>query len=222
MSVRVGTPPDSRGRGPGRVAACSGPSQPSAPTATASAPASSTPFRHRSAHRGWGRGDPRVRHLALWRPRRRARPGRAWRLRRRVPHRRPVLAAADGRSAMIHFQLGDPTHLENGQIIAGQAGYVSPSARANSRAHGFPFSRTWTRQSGTGPATIDITCVSDGGDVTYVMSSGSRSTTSSARRCGWRSVAPGRRGLRPSTPRRFMSRGSIEGPPPRPKADEDR
>ena len=44
MSVRVGTPPDSRGRGPGRVAACSGPSQPSAPTATASAPASSTPF----------------------------------------------------------------------------------------------------------------------------------------------------------------------------------
>jgi len=169
-----------------------------------------------------GTGDPRVRHLALWRPRRRARPGRAWRLRRRVPHRRPVLAAADGRSAMIHFQLGDPTHLENGQIIAGQAGYVSPSARANSRAHGFPFSRTWTRQSGTGPATIDITCVSDGGDVTYVMSSGSRSTTSSARRCGWRSVAPGRRGLRPSTPRRFMSRGSIEGPPPRPKADKDR
>ena len=222
MSVRFGTPPDSRGRGLGRVAACSGPSQPSAPTATASAPASSTPF---VIDLPIAAGDGATLAYGIW-PYGVHGGGHAldghggFDVEYRIGA--PVLAAADGRSAMIHFQLGDPTHLENGQIIAGQAGYVSPSARANSRAHGFPFSRTWTRQSGTGPATIDITSVSDGGDVTYVMSSGSRSTTSSARRCGWRSVAPGRRGLRPSTPRRFMSRGSIEGPPPRPKADKDR
>jgi hypothetical protein len=96
----------------------------------------------------------------------------------------------DGRSAMIHFQVGDPTHLENGSIIASPAGFVSASARAllddlwratnyraelcepfltNSRAHGFPIARTWTRQSGAGPAAIDVTCVSDSGDVAYVM-----------------------------------------------------
>jgi hypothetical protein len=97
-------------------------------------------------------------------------------------------AFADGRSAMTHFQMGDPTHLENGAIIASPAGYVSPSAKTlldelwrtasyraevcepfltNSRAHGFPFQRTWTRQSGTGPETIDLTCVSDAGEVSY-------------------------------------------------------
>jgi hypothetical protein len=101
-------------------------------------------------------------------------------------------AFADNRSAMIHFQLGDPTHLENGQIIASPANYVSPSAKAllddlwrtaayraeicepfltNSRAHSFPIARSWTRQSGAGPSTIELTCVSDS-DVTYVMTNG--------------------------------------------------
>lgn len=115
-------------------------------------------------------------------------------------------AFLDGRSAMTHFQVGDPTHLENGQIIASPAGYVSAPARAllddlwrtsayraeicepfltNSRAHGFPFSRTWTRQSGAGPATIDITCVSDGGDVTYVMSGDGGALESGSVVIGW-------------------------------------
>jgi len=115
-------------------------------------------------------------------------------------------AFADGRSAMTHFQLGDPTHLENGQIIASPADYVSASARAlldelwrsaayraeicepfltNSRAQGFPFARTWTRQSGNGPATIDVTCVSDGGDVAYVMSSGDGQVESGTVVVGW-------------------------------------
>jgi hypothetical protein len=119
-------------------------------------------------------------------------------------------AFQDGRSAMTHFQLGDPTHLENGQIIASPAGYVSASARAllddlwktaayraeicepfltNSRAHGFPFTRTWTRQSGSGPATIDITCVSDGGDVSYVMAIGDGQAESGSVVVGW-SVRP--------------------------------
>lgn len=124
----------------------------------------------------------------------------------------------DGRSAMTHFQVGDPTHLENGQIIASPAGYVSASARVlldhlwrtaayraeicepfltNSRAHGFPFTRTWTRQSGAGPATIDITCVSDGGDVTYVMSSGDGQVESGTVVVGW-STRPTTADFRPS------------------------
>jgi hypothetical protein len=115
-------------------------------------------------------------------------------------------AFVDGRSAMIHFQLGDPTHLENGMIIASPASYVSASARAllddiwrtaayraepcepfltNSRAHGFPLARTWTRQSGSGPATIELTCVSDAGDVAYVMSSDGGGVESGAVTIGW-------------------------------------
>jgi hypothetical protein len=115
----------------------------------------------------------------------------------------------DGRSAMIHFQLGDPTHLENGQIIASPAGYVSAPARAlldelwrtsayraeicepfltNSRAHGFPLARTWTRQSGTGPSTIEITCVSEG-DTTYVMTNDGAVAESGSVTIGW-SVRP--------------------------------
>ncbi|HEV8398159.1 MAG TPA: peptidoglycan DD-metalloendopeptidase family protein [Vicinamibacterales bacterium] len=128
-------------------------------------------------------------------------------------------AFVDGRSAMTHFQVGDPTHLENGQIIASPADYVSASARAllddlwrtsayraeicepfltNSRAHGFPFSRTWTRQSGAGPATIDITCASDGGDVTYVMSSGDGQVESGTIVVGW-STRPTTADFRPSS-----------------------
>jgi hypothetical protein len=128
-------------------------------------------------------------------------------------------AFADGRSAMTHFQVGDPTHLENGQIIASPAGYVSASGRAlldelwrtsayraeicepfltNSRAHGFPFRRTWTRQSGMGPATIDITCVSDAGDVTYATSSGDGQVESGTVVVGW-STRPMTADFRPSS-----------------------
>jgi hypothetical protein len=128
-------------------------------------------------------------------------------------------AFQDGRSAMTHFQLGDPTHLENGQIIASPAAYVSASARAllddlwrtsayraeicepfltNSRAHGFPFTRTWTRQSGNGPATIDVTCVSDNGDVTYVMASGDGQVESGTVVVGW-STRPTTADFRPSS-----------------------
>jgi len=95
-----------------------------------------------------------------------------------------------GQSAMIHFQLGDPTHLEFGMIIAPPANYLTASARAelddiwqvsayraewcepllaNSRDHGFPFSRTWTLQSGDGPAQIAVTCPSDAADVEYTF-----------------------------------------------------
>jgi hypothetical protein len=118
-------------------------------------------------------------------------------------------AFADGRSAMIHFQVGDPTHLENGQIIASPAGYVSASARAlldelwrtsayraeicepfltNSRAHSFPLARTWTRQSGNGPSTIDITCVTES-DTTYVMTNDGVVVESGSLMIGW-SVRP--------------------------------
>ncbi len=114
-------------------------------------------------------------------------------------------AFADNRSAMIHFQLGDPTHLENGQVIASPANYLSPAARAllddlwttaayraeicepfltNSRAHGFPIARTWTRQSGSGPSAIELTCVSDG-DVTYVMTNGDGPPDSGTVAVGW-------------------------------------
>ena len=114
-------------------------------------------------------------------------------------------AFADNRSAMIHFQLGDPTHLENGQVIASPANYVSPSARAllddlwrtaayraeicepfltNSRAHSFPIARAWTRQSGSGPATIDVTCVSDS-DVTYVMTNADGAAENGTVVVGW-------------------------------------
>lgn len=102
-----------------------------------------------------------------------------------------------GQSAMIHFQMADPTHLENGSVIASPAGYVSASAKAqlddiwraaayraelcepfltNSRAHGFPFSRTWSLQAGTTPARIDVTCVSDAGDVIYSLLNADGST----------------------------------------------
>ena len=111
----------------------------------------------------------------------------------------------DGRSAMIHFQLGDPTHIENGQVIASPAGYVSASAQAllddlwrgsayraelcepfltNSRAHSFPIARTWTRQSGSGPATIEITCVSDS-EVAYVMTNNGVAAESGSVTIGW-------------------------------------
>jgi len=264
------------------TAACGGSSQPSAPTAVASAPASSAPFAidlpiasgdgatlaygiwpygvHGGGHAVDGHGgfdieyrigapvlaaadgvvdsvtadahDParRVVHLKHARDRgsyltdysnliavpERVSPGAA-------VARGEVLgvagAFADGRSAMTHFQLGDPTHLENGQIIASPADYVSASARAlldelwrsaayraeicepfltNSRAHGFPFARTWTRQSGTGPATIEITCVSDAGDVTYVMSSGDGQVESGTVVVGW-STRPTTADFRPSS-----------------------
>jgi hypothetical protein len=128
-------------------------------------------------------------------------------------------AFLDGRSAMTHFQLGDPTHLENGQIIASPAGYVSASARVflddlwktaayraeicepfltNSRAHGFPFTRNWTRQSGSGPATIDITCVSDGGDASYVLAIGDGQIEWGSVVIGW-SVRPPTADFRPSS-----------------------
>ena len=127
-------------------------------------------------------------------------------------------AFQDGRSAMTHFQLGDPTHLENGQIIASPAGYVSAPARAllddlwrtsayraeicepfltNSRAHGFPLARTWTRQSGSGPATVEVTCVSDSGDVSYVMSIDGQVETGSLI-VGW-SARPTTADFRPSS-----------------------
>jgi hypothetical protein len=127
-------------------------------------------------------------------------------------------AFVDGRSAMIHFQLGDPTHLENGQIIASPANYVSASARAlldelwrtsayraeicepfmtNSRARGFPFTRTWTRQSGGGPATLEGTCVSDAGDVSYVLSIDGQVETGSMI-VGW-SARPTTADFRPSS-----------------------
>jgi peptidase M23-like protein len=114
-------------------------------------------------------------------------------------------AFADNRSAMIHFQLGDPTHLENGQVIASPANYVSASAKAllddlwrtaayraeicepfltNSRAQSFPIARTWTRQSGSGPSTIELTCVSDS-DVTYVMTNGDGAAESGTVVVGW-------------------------------------
>ena len=126
-------------------------------------------------------------------------------------------AFVDGRSAMTHFQLGDPTHLENGQIIASPANYVSAPGRAlldelwrtsayraeicepfmtNSRAHGFPITRTWTRQSGSGPATIEVTCVSDS-DVSYVMSIDGQGETGSLI-VGW-SVRPTTADFRPSS-----------------------
>jgi len=116
-------------------------------------------------------------------------------------------AFVDGRSAMTHFQLGDPTHLENGQIIASPANYMSASARAlldelwrtsayraeicepfmtNSRARGFPITRTWTRQSGSGPPTIEFACVSDS-DVTYVMTSEDGQRDSGTVSVGWSS-----------------------------------
>jgi hypothetical protein len=115
----------------------------------------------------------------------------------------------DGRSAMIHFQLGDPTHLENGQVIASPAGYVSASAKplldelwrtsayraelcepflTNSRAHSFPIARTWTRQSGNGPSTIELTCVSES-DTTYVMTNGGAVVETGSLAIGW-SVRP--------------------------------
>ena len=111
----------------------------------------------------------------------------------------------DGRSAMIHFQLGDPTHIENGQVIASPAGYVSASAKAllddiwrtaayraelcepfltNSRAHSFPIARTWTRQSGSGPAAIEITCVSDF-EMAYVMTNDGGAAESGSVMLGW-------------------------------------
>ena len=119
---------------------------------------------------------------------------------------------------MIHFQLGDPTHHENGMIIASPANYVSASARAllddiwrtaayraepcepfltNSRAHSFPIARTWTRQSGSGPATIEITCVSDT-DVTFVMSSEGGAVESGTMAIGW-SGRPTTADFRPSS-----------------------
>ena len=111
----------------------------------------------------------------------------------------------DGRSAMIHFQLGDPTVHEYGMIITSPVNYLSPSARAllddiwrtaayraelcepfltNSRAHSFPIARTWTRQSGSGPAAIEITCVSDG-EMAYVMTNDGVAVESGSVMLGW-------------------------------------
>jgi hypothetical protein len=127
-------------------------------------------------------------------------------------------AFVDGRSAMIHFQLGDPTHLENGQIIASPEGYVSASAKTrldelwrasayraeicepfltNSRAHGFPIARTWTRQSGTGASTIEITCESET-ETTYVMRNDGTVTESGSVTIGW-SVRPTTADFQPSS-----------------------
>jgi len=127
-------------------------------------------------------------------------------------------AFPDGRSAMIHFQLGDPTHIENGQVIASPAGYVSASARplldelwrtsayraelcepflTNSRAHSFPIARTWTRQSGNGPSTIQLTCVSES-ETTYVMTNDGAVVESGSLTIGW-SLRPATADLRSSS-----------------------
>jgi len=127
-------------------------------------------------------------------------------------------AFVDGRSAMIHFQLGDPNHLENGQVIASPADYVSASARllldelwrtsayraelcepflTNSRAHSFPIARTWTRQSGNGPSTIELTCASEN-ETTYVMTNDGAIVESGSVTIGW-SVRPTTADFRPSS-----------------------
>jgi hypothetical protein len=107
-------------------------------------------------------------------------------------------------SAMTHFQLVDPNRAEPALSNVGAVGiesYVSPTARAqldalwrvaayraewcepfltNSRAGGFPFTRTWQLQSGAGPATIVVTCRSDAAEFVEYSFAGADGGTSEA------------------------------------------
>lgn len=150
----------------------------------------------------------------------------------------PVLAAAAGVVESVIADARDParkvvhlTHArDRGQYRTDYGNLLAVTDRAayraelcepfltNSRAHSFPIARTWTRQSGNGPSTIELTCVSES-ETTYVMTNdgalvesgsltigwsvrpttadlrsssaprGWRPTTSSAKRCDWRQPA---------------------------------
>ena len=57
----------------------------------------------------------------------------------------------------------------------------------NSRAHSFPIARTWTRQSGNGPSTIELTCVSES-EPTYVMTNDGALVESGSLTIGWSDI----------------------------------
>lgn len=99
---------------------------------------------------------------------------------------------ADGRSAMTHFQIADPTRNQVGvaeSAIASPADFVAESARAsldaiwatasyraewcepfltNPRNVTFPLVRAWTADSPSSLSRIVITCPSDVADMTWV------------------------------------------------------
>jgi hypothetical protein len=104
-------------------------------------------------------------------------------------------------SGMIHFGVCDPTHVDASAVSApcsvSPDSVMTPEARAqfdtiwassayiaewwepftsNSRARGFPFSRTWTLQSGQSPAQISVTCPFDGCAAQYSMIDASGAT----------------------------------------------
>ncbi len=104
-------------------------------------------------------------------------------------------------SGMIHFGICDPTHVDASAVSApcsvSPDSVMTPEARAqldviwqssayiaewwepftnNSRAHGFPFSRTWTLQSGQTPEQISVSCPFDGCAPQYSMLDANGST----------------------------------------------
>jgi hypothetical protein len=105
-------------------------------------------------------------------------------------------------SGMIHFGICDPTHLDPAAVSApcsvSPDSVMTPEAKAqldviwqssayvsewwepfmnNSRAHGFPFSRTWTLQSGQTAVQIFVSCPCDGCTPQYSWLDASGSTT---------------------------------------------
>jgi hypothetical protein len=104
-------------------------------------------------------------------------------------------------SGMIHFGVCDPTHVDTAAVSApcsvNPDSVMTPEAKAqfdaiwqtsayvaewwepftnNSRAHGFPFSRTWTLQSGQTAAQISVTCAFDGCAPQYALADANGST----------------------------------------------
>ena len=165
-------------------------------------------------------------------------------------------AFADGRSAMTHFQVGDPRTSRTGRSsrvrpatcprrparcsttcgarppivprsasrsspIHVRTGFRSPArgrasrARAGHHRHHLRVGQRRRdlrdverrRADGERDRRRRLEHEADDGRFPAVIGlpHGSRSTTSSARRCAWRSVAPGRRGRRRSTPRRVYN-----------------
>ena len=117
-----------------------------------------------------------------------------------------------GGSAMIHFQLGDPTVRNAPTIITSPEPFVTGTARAqldeiwraaayraewcepfltNSRSNNFPMSRMWTLRTGATAARIDIDCVSDLEDPRYTMRTADGSTIEQGTlKIGWDTRPP--------------------------------
>lgn len=144
-------------------------------------------------------------------------------------------AFSGGLSAMIHFQMADPTRSTPGvaeSAIVSPADYVAPSARqafdaiwrtaayraewcepflTNSRASGFPMTRVWTLQAGTGAEGLTVGCPTDAADPDYTLSSADGATLETGTlSVGW-SARPTTVDFRPSGGRARLGLYDIVG-----------